>query len=262
MHCHHSFCINNLESAMKKNLFALLLFLLLACFVNKTDAQDIQVIVHETNLQDTLGVLEIVFDFEIINISQSEQIIFEVRTLNNLPQDWTSSLCFGQTCFASHVDSIVTAPPFPDPPLQPGDTLFSSLHVTPVTVAGTGYVQLQIGTFSNPNDRITLDFVATAVITDINDLHAPFAYSLDQNYPNPFNPSTIINFSLAERGHVSIKLYDVLGNEIAVLLNEERHEGIHNLTLNTHNYSLSSGVYFYTLRANNFVQSRKMILEK
>jgi hypothetical protein len=245
-----------------KNFLSVFLFLFFSAgLLINTGAQDFQVVTHETSLQDTLGVLEIVFDFEVINSSQSEIAIFEVRTLNELLQDWSSSLCFGENCYAPFVDSIATGDGL-QPNLQAGDTLITSIHVTPATVVGTGHIQIQVGTLRNPGERVTLDFYATAVLTDINDLQSPFAYSLEQNYPNPFNPSTNISYSIPERGNVSIKLFDVLGNEIAELLDVEKEAGVYNFTFNTQDYGLSSGVYFYTLRVNDFVQTRKMILEK
>lgn len=245
---------------MKKILFTCLFVFLVSGFVLKSHAQDIEVIVHETSLTDTLGVVNIIFHFEVINISMMEQSVFEVRTINDLPTDWTSSLCFGENCYAPFVDSIATGTL--DPNLQPGDTLKTSVYVAPVNIVGTAHVQIEVGTLRNPTERTTLDFYATAIVTDINDLISSLNYTLEQNYPNPFNPSTNISYSIPERGNVNIKLYDVLGNEIADLLNEEKEAGEYNLQFNTQNYELSSGVYFYTMRVNDFVQTRKLILEK
>ena len=83
-------------------------------------------------------------------------------------------------------------------------------------------------------------------------------FLLMQNYPNPFNPSTTINYSLKEKGLVKLKVYDILGKEIETLVNEEKPSGKYSVKFNGSN--LPSGVYFYTIRINNFVQSRKMIL--
>ncbi len=87
---------------------------------------------------------------------------------------------------------------------------------------------------------------------------APQNYKLEQNYPNPFNPTTTINYFLKENGFVQLQIYDVLGKEIATLVNEEKKQGSYSVKFNGNN--LPSGVYFYTFRVNNFVQSRKMIL--
>ncbi|HRI45627.1 MAG TPA: T9SS type A sorting domain-containing protein [Ignavibacteriaceae bacterium] len=85
-------------------------------------------------------------------------------------------------------------------------------------------------------------------------------YDLSQNYPNPFNPSTKINFSIKQRGNVAIKVYDVLGNHVSTLINEERTAGNHSIEFNATN--LVSGIYFYTISADGFSQTKKMILIK
>jgi len=88
----------------------------------------------------------------------------------------------------------------------------------------------------------------------------PVAFSLVQNYPNPFNPSTVISYQLPENGTVTLKVYDVLGNEVATLVNEEKPAGLYELTWNAE--SLPSGVYFYKLQAGSFIETKKMILLK
>ena len=102
----------------------------------------------------------------------------------------------------------------------------------------------------------------------------PVEYSLGQNYPNPFNPTTNIGFRIADRGFVSLKVYDVLGNEIATLVNEEKSPGTYEIEFNTSSikHHPSSGIYFYQLlvsalqnkdgKAGNFVETKKMILLK
>ena len=85
-------------------------------------------------------------------------------------------------------------------------------------------------------------------------------YSLEQNYPNPFNPTTEIEFRIPEARHITLKLFDVLGNEVAVLINEQKTSGIYKVTFNASN--LPSGVYFYTLQTGSFVSTKKMILLK
>jgi hypothetical protein len=86
------------------------------------------------------------------------------------------------------------------------------------------------------------------------------SYKLSQNYPNPFNPSTIINYQLPITNFVSLKVYDVLGNRVATLVNDEKPAGNYSVNFNASN--LSSGIYFYQLKANNFIQTKKMILIK
>lgn len=87
-----------------------------------------------------------------------------------------------------------------------------------------------------------------------------YNYDLKDNYPNPFNPSTTIKYQLASNGFTSLKIYDVLGKEVAALVNEEQEAGNYEVQWNAS--SFSSGVYFYKLQSNGFVQTKRMILTK
>jgi len=100
------------------------------------------------------------------------------------------------------------------------------------------------------------------IITDIetNEYIIPAKFYLSQNYPNPFNPSTTINYSITKPGFVTLKVYDILGNKVATLVNEEKTAGIFEVEFTAKD--LSSGVYFYRLRAGNFVKTKKIVLIK
>ncbi len=88
----------------------------------------------------------------------------------------------------------------------------------------------------------------------------PVQFALAQNYPNPFNPSTKISFSIPEKTFTTLKIYDILGNEVATLLSEEKPAGSYEVQFDAS--KLSSGVYLYKLQSNSLVQTRKMILLK
>ena len=94
----------------------------------------------------------------------------------------------------------------------------------------------------------------------------PVNFELGQNYPNPFNPSTTINYQLPEKSFVSLKVFSILGKEVALFVNEEQIAGNYSVKFETTNNkhqtanTLASGVYFYQLRAGDFVQTKKMIL--
>lgn len=85
-------------------------------------------------------------------------------------------------------------------------------------------------------------------------------FKLSQNYPNPFNPSTTINYQIPELSFVQFKVFDVLGNEIAILVNEEKLAGEYEVEFN--GQKLTSRIYFYQLEAGNFIQTKKMVLIK
>ena len=99
-------------------------------------------------------------------------------------------------------------------------------------------------------------------IVDVEDEQNPIAseFELEQNYPNPFNPKTNIQYAISNRQFVTIKVYDILGNEIAILVDEEKPLGEYEVEFDAK--GLPSGVYFYQLKAGSFIQTKKMILLK
>lgn len=86
----------------------------------------------------------------------------------------------------------------------------------------------------------------------------PKEYFLSTNFPNPFNPTTKISYSLQKEGLVTIKVFDVLGNEVAVLVDEIKPEGKHEVEFNANN--LPSGIYIYKMQSGKFIAVNKMIL--
>jgi hypothetical protein len=100
----------------------------------------------------------------------------------------------------------------------------------------------------------------TTAVDDNNNSAVPLTYSLKQNYPNPFNPSTQIKFSIVNKERISLKVYDILGNEVATLVNEIKPAGTYSITFDAKN--LASGVYVYQIKAGNFIKSNKMVLLK
>lgn len=91
-------------------------------------------------------------------------------------------------------------------------------------------------------------------------MNAPDDYNLAANFPNPFNPSTIINYAVKEVGLVKLNVYDILGAEVAELVNEVKEAGYHSVEFNA--ATLPSGVYIYTMHVNGFTSSKKMLLMK
>ena len=114
------------------------------------------------------------------------------------------------------------------------------------------------------NVESELSNVVSIIVTDVTELNMPKSYVLEQNYPNPFNPSTVIAYNIESKGFVSLKVYNVLGEEIKTLVNDVKEPGRYNVTFNATN--LPSGVYFYKIDviSNNsrFTDIKKMILAK
>jgi hypothetical protein len=141
-------------------------------------------------------------------------------------------------------------------PENPGFALYPSL----------GTVVNDIGHFGGPN----ANWIITGVHDDSYNPALLKNYLLSQNYPNFFNPTTIIKYEIPELSFVTIKIYDVLGNEIATLVNEEKKVGSYEVEFSSiggsasgrNAYSLPSGVYFFKLEAGKFSETKKMILLK
>lgn len=109
------------------------------------------------------------------------------------------------------------------------------------------------------SDIVSWDWGSMAA-TDVESFDQVEDFELLSNYPNPFNPSTTIKYSIPTSEFVSLKVYDVLGSEVATLVNEEKPTGNYKVNFNATN--LSSGIYFYTLKVGNFTQTKKLILMK
>jgi hypothetical protein len=159
-------------------------------------------------------------------------------------------------------------------------TLYGDSLATAFASTDAGYVYLrkyweicggQITQLMKTASRSTADLIYTAwvdagspdpnIISAINDKKlSPSSFSLFQNYPNPFNPSTTIKFGVATKGNVTLKVFDLMGREIATLFNGEKEAGYYEMNFDAS--KLSSGTYFYQLRTAGYTQSKKMMLIK
>lgn len=129
----------------------------------------------------------------------------------------------------------------------------------------TGLIYAEATTAKGPNTPYFFHWEAfllnpTIVNLDYEILRNPTSFILSQNFPNPFNPNTKIKYSVPQLSHIQIKVFDLLGNEIASFLEGEKPLGTYELTWNAGN--IPSGVYFYQLRAGNYIETKKMILLK
>jgi hypothetical protein len=103
--------------------------------------------------------------------------------------------------------------------------------------------------------------VPTRILTSVKNLaQVPKTFSLEQNYPNPFNPVTTIRYSLAAPEHLKLRVYDILGRQVATLIDEKQNVGIYEVPFNAS--SVASGVYFYRIEAGSFIQTKIMVLVK
>jgi photosystem II stability/assembly factor-like uncharacterized protein len=129
-------------------------------------------------------------------------------------------------------------------------------------LTGVFFTDANTGTAVGRNGTIL--HTTTGGVVSVQDEHMaeiPKDFILLQNYPNPFNPTTKIQYSVGNRQFVQLKVYDILGNEVATLVNEEKEPGYYVVDFNVgQTISLSSGVYLYRLQAGDFVETKKMIL--
>ncbi|NUN71345.1 MAG: T9SS type A sorting domain-containing protein [Bacteroidetes bacterium] len=141
---------------------------------------------------------------------------------------------------------------------------FGNNHIENINdAAATATIHSQFGSI-NPLYYDTWDFAAekakNPVSVSLTDANIPTVYALDQNFPNPFNPTTSITYSIPFSGLVSLKVFNVLGQEVATLVNAQQAAGYYTASFNAS--ALSSGVYFYKIEAGNYTSVKKMMLLK
>ena len=168
-----------------------------------------------------------------------------VRILNQLPfSDWQTQMCDNLNCYGPDVDTL---PPYPFPAISLAggatDTItIDFLGRTP----GTGTVIIQAFIPNNPAVFAIDTFKVTLRIpSSIGRISENIeGYKLYQNYPNPFNPSTVIDFSIPKQEIVKLEVFDILGRNVATLINNENlSAGAYKVDFNTTDYNLSGGIY-------------------
>lgn len=191
------------------------------------------------------------------------------------PQTWLQNSSFGNTVFPQNTQVQLTSPfsIYPDVPLPANNVNY--------WIPQSGSPALSGSSFSNPNlsgfENVTFRGAFGSVnwtsnwsqfnpknyeIISIRQISSsvPDKFNLNQNYPNPFNPVTKLEFGIPNSGFVSLKVFDLLGKEVAVLINENLSPGRYETEFNGNNFA--SGVYFYKLETGNFVQTKRMLLLK
>jgi hypothetical protein len=151
----------------------------------------------------------------------------------------------------------ITESSFNGLPIGPPDTTFSESYIW----LSKNHLQTFIvdGLEDNLGEvSMTISGAPTSVEETYSKI--PRGYALSQNYPNPFNPSTSISYSIPSDGQVTLAIYDVLGNEVAVLESGYKSAGNYSLSFDANN--LTSGIYFYTIKAGSFTSTKKMLLMK
>jgi len=147
---------------------------------------------------------------------------------------------------------------------EPGTPYIGPRQANGTTEINPGSINLRqhLATKSITIDGILVSTTWSDVVTNVinSGIFNPVEFNLSQNYPNPFNPSTTINFSLPVTGYVQLIVYDVLGNEVAILINEEKSAGRYKVNWDAKNNP--SGVYTYRIEAGEYTEVKKMVLLK
>ncbi len=200
----------------------------------------------------------------LLKVQTGSQQIKLTRTINDLTAGWRltgTSICNFVACFDTSVSSITetyTSSSSDDSVWVYFYLFDGGLQYQP----GAGHVRLRAELVSNPAFFIEQDFRAcTPTFIGIQQISSVVKdFSLAQNYPNPFNPVTKINFSIPNNEYVSLRVYDMLGREVSVLVNGQLTAGEYQADFNA--VGLSSGMYYYSLRAGEYVDTKKMVLVK
>jgi outer membrane protein assembly factor BamB len=124
---------------------------------------------------------------------------------------------------------------------------------------GTLYIGTHLGSLTTGQEK-TLIAIRDTVTSVKNDNEETLSYTLEQNYPNPFNSRTNIRYTIPHRGRVVLKIFDLLGKEVATLLDSYQDSGEYDVIFQPED--LSSGIYFYTLTSGSFMDTKKLILLK
>jgi hypothetical protein len=201
--------------------------------------------------------------YALLNTSVTTNIRL-IRTIEDLTSGWQplgTALCNYQACFPPEADTIIAE----YTPAASDDTCsfhFYCRNDSNIFVQGAGHIRVRAELVSNPSTFVELDFRAntpqTIGITQLSTIVKEF--TLGQNYPNPFNPVTNINFSIPKSEFVSLRVYDILGREVKALVSQNLTQGEYEVNFDAS--GLSSGMYYYSLRAGEYVSVKKMVLVK
>lgn len=280
-----------------KGIFAITVFVLASLFpfladgavisvdsVNAAPGTSFTLGVHLSNNGETLSALTIPLKFinQYLNV---DSVSFDGTVL---PASFRGEAQINNTTKTVRVSYIPDHNISPLPTMSNSQGLIGTIHLTlapgapagiilidsiyndsVVTLGGNSIHYLTSVEFSDQSGLTThlpsfnAGSVSVQLSTDINDDNNglfPDRFDLAQNYPNPFNPATTIDYSLAKAGDISLKVYNVIGQEVATLVDTRQSAGVHSVTFDAANYP--SGVYFYKLVHAEGAQTRKMLLVK
>jgi len=173
-----------------------------------------------------------------------------------LPTGWGSNFCVGQMCVIGNTLNY---------PFQPAQTETVSVHVYPSGLPGEGVVTMTIRSLGDTTQEAEITFTTIAQVGAVPETHAgsPGNFRLWPNSPNPFNARTIIAFNVKGKGLVTLRVYSILGREVVTLVDGDVLAGFYRVAWDGRDQQgnpMPSGVYFYQVKAKNFIAVKKMLL--
>ena len=241
----------------------ILIFILLFSFPLEIFSQSFSWQADTTTINGSPGE-EIYFHTYIINNTANQIKLRIIRTVNNIPSGWFSSLCSGGingNCYAPTI-SVVTDS------VEAFNQKELGINVGTDLIPNQGDITVRVEEWDNPSSFLTKSFTASTMPTKIHySLPVTGEYRLYTNYPNPFNPSTTIPFEIAGKTsqRTIIVIYNVVGQMITKIFDGHLAPGIHQVTWVAHDAlgrTLSSGIYFIELRTEQQFMMGKMFLLK
>ena len=205
--------------------------------------------------------LLLLFSIPVFTLAQTAHVV-EVKDFEFVPE--TLNISVGDTVVWQWIEGSHTTTSDSTTGQNVWDEVIDASHQVfrfVITIPGNH------GYYCRPHKNIGM--VGTIIASPVNSVNdetnQPEKFQLSQNYPNPFNPTTSIKYAIGSRQFVTLKVYNLLGKEIATLVNEVKPAGTYEVTFNRHSgevWNLPSGIYFYELKAGSFTQTKKMMLLK
>ena len=223
-------------------------------FTMQTSRQPVFTVTVGDTVLDAIAGTEMETSGYFYNISNDSIMAYVSRIANEIPDDWTTTLCFN-ICLPPYEDTDSTK-------LGPGDSLqYKLTFFTSDSAEGDGAVTLAFYS-GQGNDTVKQVYLASTWIDAIEDKPNPVdtEFRLLGNFPNPFNPGTTIRYYLPKSVRVQISVYDILGKKVTRIINQQQQAGYHNVYFDAS--GLPSGAYFYRIQAGKQMQIRKMLLLK
>lgn len=199
------------------------------------------------------------FNALVINHSAGSLSMKLKRTVNAIPSGWTSALCTPNGCYPPDVSLVGFS-------VAAGDTCPIDLDVSTDINPAVGNITLRVYPASDSLNYQDLTFTLSTVTIDIDaGPNTNLQFALNGNYPNPFNPTTVISYRLAVSREVTLKIFNILGQEIRTLVHEKQNAGAHQIVWDGRNNageSVSAGIYLYRLQSGANQSTKKMTLIK